>query len=130
MWYGIIAIFVIIIVCAFFLVTINIAGEVKITDFSKATLNNSGYETDRFNVTVENQGNQAVSGLTVVVKTIIGGVELGRDSKQLTIINPGQTETLNFSVGFSYLVNIPDGTPTFTATIQIGAIVLDQKTLK
>jgi hypothetical protein len=103
---------------------------VRIAEFAKT---DGGQTTEQviygFNVKIANQGHNDVSDLTLVVKVLGNGSELGRTTQLLNTLRSGQEIT---PVGV-YIIVDTNGTVGSTlscvATVELNGKVLDERTI-
>lgn len=101
----------------------------KITRFSKT----SGGETPeqvlyRFSLKVENQGMNDISGLTLRVKVLGDGAELGSEYLLLPTLPHGQEYTPGDMGVWVNITEISSKTITFAATLELGNRTIDEVT--
>jgi cell division protein FtsB len=109
---------------------IDIAHDVKIIDFEWIGSYHSLGQVNlfqNFNVTIQNMGNNTVSGLTLSVKllSLSGTTKIGEYTKQIDIICPGQIVELYGDVSVGVI-----GDYAYTAvgevTLTLGDVLLGQ----
>lgn len=104
-----------------------------ITNFEKGSGSvtgppNNQYFLYPFNVTILNQGNNDVSGLTVVVEVLGNGNILGSETTQVGTLQAGHQYSFTTSVSFSG--NSASGkTQTYTALLEQNNLVINQSNL-
>jgi len=124
---GIVLIIVVVAFAAYYLAsTTNIA---KITQFNRTgdahVLDQMLY---RFSVNVENQGRNDISGLTLRVKVLGDGVELGSDYFPLQTLLHGQKWTPDDVAVWVNLTDIGGKTISFSAALDLGNRTIDEVT--
>lgn len=102
----------------------------KITQFSKT----GGGQTPeqvlyRFSLKVENQGINDISGLTLRVKVLGDGAELGSDYLPLQTLPHGQEYTPGDLGVWVNITDIGSKTITFAATLELDNKTIDEVTL-
>lgn len=82
----------------------------------------------RFSLKVENQGINDISGLTLRVKVLGDGTELGSDHLPLQTLPHGQEYTADDMGVWVNITEISSKTITFTATLELGNKTIDEVT--
>lgn len=125
---GVIIIVIIIVVVFYYWQTHT--NLVKITEFSKPITGSAGdYLTYTFKVKVVNEGVNTVTDLTVLVKVLGNGSELGRDNHLLLSLSSGQ-ETPQTDYGMIINLNDTIGRAlSAVATVTLNGVVLDQASM-
>ena len=101
----------------------------KITRFSKT----GGGQTPeqvlhRFSLKVENQGTNDISGLTLRVRVLGDGTELGSDYLPLQTLPHGQEYTADDMGVWVNITEISSKTIAFAATLELGNRTIDEVT--
>lgn len=109
---------------------------VKITEFRKTNGGNTGdYTIYIFKVKVANEGVNTVTDLTVIVKVLGNGSELGRDTHLLLSLSSGQeTPETDYTPGQLDQPGIETNatigvTLSAVATVALNGVILDQVTI-
>jgi hypothetical protein len=125
-----IIIIVVAVVAFFALFRQSSTNKVRITNIAVQPAEITGYNVRwPITVTIENQGSNDVSGVTLVVKMLGDGSELGRDTAQLSTLIVGDQRTMNMSILTDTRGAGPLETRAYVATILLDNIILDEARL-
>jgi hypothetical protein len=109
----------------------NLIKNVKIAEFEWERgyyFGGLSFENE-VNVTVQNSGANDVSGLTLAVRLIYNGTELGHSTnftKQIDTLHAGESLKIRGTI-YSVLGNRPNGTEC-VSTLMWGKVILDKQT--
>jgi hypothetical protein len=125
---GIVLIIVVVAFAAYYITSRT--SIVKITQFNTTgTSHLPDQVLYRFSVTIENQGINDISGLTLRVKVLGDGVELGSDYFPLQTLLHGQKWTPDDVAVWVNLTDIGGKTISFSATLDLGNRTIDEMTI-